>query len=101
MKLYRILFITITVVLFAISYSEAFPNNDMHRQSCFSNTDCPENYICFESGCSNPCRNNGGRYPVKLGPSCGKNAECKTTYLQGTHCSCKKGFMGNPLDECY
>ncbi|KAK0090470.1 hypothetical protein PV326_004128, partial [Microctonus aethiopoides] len=100
MKLYGILFITIAVVFFVISYSEASPNSDMNRQTCFLNIDCPKNFVCHKSVCSNPCRNNGGRYPNNLGLPCGRNAECKTMDYEGSHCTCIEGFVGNPLHEC-
>ena len=58
------------------------------RPGCLLNSHCPTQQACHNSQCTDPCPG-----------VCGTNAICMISH-HSPICLCKKGFLGNPYEEC-
>jgi hypothetical protein len=58
------------------------------RPECILSTDCPSSLACVNNHCRDPCPG-----------VCGPNAECSVAN-HIPHCSCSKGFNGDPFGGC-
>eukprot|EP00096_Caligus_rogercresseyi_P003584 TRINITY_DN1682_c0_g1_i1.p1 TRINITY_DN1682_c0_g1~~TRINITY_DN1682_c0_g1_i1.p1 ORF type:complete len:844 (-),score=166.73 TRINITY_DN1682_c0_g1_i1:574-3105(-) len=58
------------------------------RGECENDSECPSNMACYDFNCKDPCVD-----------ACGLNAECRALN-HGAICSCRSGYVGNPLESC-
>lgn len=62
--------------------------HEMCRHECNYSSDCLSNHACVQNKCTDACAN-----------ACGENAQC-LVIEHVPYCSCKSGFIGNPLTSC-
>jgi len=58
------------------------------RGECTTDSECPNNRICSNFNCKNPCDG-----------ACGVNAQCEARN-HGAVCSCPGGYKGDPFYQC-
>lgn len=69
---------------------EGNPYRGCRTIGCKSNSECESTKACVNGNCINPCL---------LDNECGINAEC-TPIANRAECSCRAGYVGNPLVSC-